>query len=210
MRLDEFIAQLEAAGWRSQLDAQHQRITELWRAEYPGAASYLDALEETRAENERLLGAVQRAYGYLWHVNNEPGAPNQYAPEQAAYAARRELRELLTHEQRGEGGRMKCQHGVDVFGRCAPCEEGAYLILISELKAELAAAWAEIERMTGELASANRECEVRNERELGYLARAQSAEAELEALRADGKETVALDARQFQQRARAQEITDEQ
>ena len=105
---------------------------------------------------------------------------------------------------------MKCQHGVDVFGRCAPCEEGAYLILISELKAELAAAWAEIERMTGELASANRECEVRNERELGYLARAQSAEAELEALRADGKETVALDARQFQQRARAQEITDEQ
>ena len=77
-------------------------------------------------------------------------------------------------------------------------------------KAELAAAWAEIERMTGELASANRECEVRNERELGYLARAQSAEAELEALRADGKETVALDARQFQQRARAQEITDEQ
>lgn len=56
-----------------------------------------------RAESERLLGAVQRAYGYLWHVNNEPGAPNQYAPEQAAYAARRELRELLTHEQRGEG-----------------------------------------------------------------------------------------------------------
>lgn len=80
---------------------------------------------------------------------------------------------------------MKCQHGVDVFGRCAPCEEGAYLILISELKAELAAAWAEIERMTGELASANRECEVRNELELGYLARAQSAEAELEALRAE-------------------------
>lgn len=59
--------------------------------------------EALRAENERLLGAVQRAYGYLWHVNNEPGAPNQYAPEQAAYAARRELRELLTHEQRGEG-----------------------------------------------------------------------------------------------------------
>ena len=50
MRLDEFIAQLEAAGWRSQLDAQHQRITELWRAEYPGAASYLDALEKTRTE----------------------------------------------------------------------------------------------------------------------------------------------------------------
>lgn len=33
-----------------------------------------------------------------------------------------------------------------------------------------------------ELASANRECEVRNERELGYLARAQSAEAERDAM----------------------------
>lgn len=43
---------------------------------------------------------------------------------------------------------------------------------------------AENERLAGELASANRECEVRNERELGYLARAQSAEAELAALRA--------------------------
>lgn len=66
-------------------------------------ATAREQIDRLRAENERLLGAVQRAYGYLWHVNNEPGAPNQYAPEQAAYAARRELRELLTHEQRGEG-----------------------------------------------------------------------------------------------------------
>ena len=49
---------------------------------------------------------------------------------------------------------MKCQHGVDVFGRCAPCEEGAYLILISELKAELAALRAERDalRAAGEAA----------------------------------------------------------
>ena len=63
MRLDEFIAQLEAAGWRSQLDAQHQRITELWRAEYPGAASYLDALEKTRTELAALRADAER---YRW------------------------------------------------------------------------------------------------------------------------------------------------
>lgn len=43
------------------------------------------------------------------------------------------------------------------------------------------------ERAEAELASANRECEVRNERELGYLARAQAAEAERDALRADAE-----------------------
>ena len=50
-----------------------------------------------------VLEAVATAYGFLWHVNNEPGTPNQYAPEKAAYAARKVLRELLTHEQRGVG-----------------------------------------------------------------------------------------------------------
>lgn len=41
--------------------------------------------------------------------------------------------------------------------------------------------WAnhEIERLRAELATANRECDVREERERGYLARAQSAEAKL-------------------------------
>jgi hypothetical protein len=53
-----------------------------------------------------LREAIQQAYGYLWHVNNEPGTPNQYAPEKAAYAARRLLRDLLTHEQRGVGINM--------------------------------------------------------------------------------------------------------
>jgi len=51
---------------------------------------------------EGWRAAVATAYGYLWHVNNEPGTPHQYAPERAAYEARKALRELLTHEQRGE------------------------------------------------------------------------------------------------------------
>ena len=51
---------------------------------------------------EALLDAIATAYGYLWHVNNEPGTPNRYPPARAAYEARRCLRELLTAEQRGE------------------------------------------------------------------------------------------------------------
>lgn len=47
--------------------------------------------------------AVQEAYGWLWHVNNEPMAPvPMWSPEQAAYEARKNLRDLLTKEQRGE------------------------------------------------------------------------------------------------------------
>lgn len=53
-------------------------------------------------ERERWLRSVGPAYGYLWCVNNEPGTPNQYPPERAAYEARRLLRELLTKVERGE------------------------------------------------------------------------------------------------------------
>lgn len=49
-----------------------------------------------------LRAAIGRAYGYLWHVNNEPGTPGQYPPERAAYEARKILRDLLTHEERGQ------------------------------------------------------------------------------------------------------------
>ena len=53
-------------------------------------------------EIERMRAAVALAYGYLWHVNNEPLAPiPTYSPERAAAAARLALRDLLTHEQRG-------------------------------------------------------------------------------------------------------------
>lgn len=46
--------------------------------------------------------AVALAYGHLWHVNNEPAAPiPMRSPETAAYEARKALRELLTHEERG-------------------------------------------------------------------------------------------------------------
>ena len=49
-----------------------------------------------------LQDRVGLAYGFLWCVNNEPGTPNQYPPERAAYEARKLLLDTLTHEQRGE------------------------------------------------------------------------------------------------------------
>ena len=57
-----------------------------------------------RAENEALRASIATAYGYLWHVNNEPGTPAAiYPPERAAYKARMVLRVLLADEQRGKG-----------------------------------------------------------------------------------------------------------
>lgn len=53
-------------------------------------------------EIDALRLAISTAYGHLWHVNNEPGTPNQHSPERAAFDARKILRDLLTHEQRGE------------------------------------------------------------------------------------------------------------
>ena len=46
--------------------------------------------------------AVALAYGHLWHVNNEPMAPIALrSSETAAYEARKQLRDLLTREERG-------------------------------------------------------------------------------------------------------------
>lgn len=58
--------------------------------------------ESLLAEIARLKGFIGMAYGYLWCVNNEPGTPNQYPPEKAAYEARKLLRDTMTHEQRGD------------------------------------------------------------------------------------------------------------
>jgi len=52
---------------------------------------------------KKLEDAIAIAYGYLWHVNNEPGTPNQYAPDKAAHEAIKVLRDLMTYDQRGEG-----------------------------------------------------------------------------------------------------------
>ena len=54
--------------------------------------------------NQMLLDAVALAYGHLWHINNEPMAPIPLRSDgEAAYAARKILRDLLTTEQRGNG-----------------------------------------------------------------------------------------------------------
>ena len=66
-----------------------------------GAADESKAPQYGAPDMHRLTAAIAKAYGYLWCVNCEPGTPRQYSPEKAAYAARKELRDLLTKEQRG-------------------------------------------------------------------------------------------------------------
>jgi len=66
-----------------------------------GAADESKTTQDGVPDIHRLTAAIARAYGYLWCVNCEPGTPRQYSPEKAAYAARKELRDLLTKEQRG-------------------------------------------------------------------------------------------------------------
>lgn len=69
----------------------------------PQQATEVDRLDAAPMKRE-VLQAIQLAYGYLWHINNEPAAPVPiYAAETAAYQARKYLRDLLTTEKRGEG-----------------------------------------------------------------------------------------------------------
>jgi len=67
-------------------------------------------LAEVAAERDRLRLKIAHAYGYLWHVNNEPGTPNQASPEMMAYDARKILRDTLSGEER--------EHGINAV-RCA-------------------------------------------------------------------------------------------
>lgn len=61
------------------------------------------SLGATVAMTREVRMAVMLAYGHLWHVNNEPAAPiPMYSPEKAAYEARKQLRDLLTKQERGE------------------------------------------------------------------------------------------------------------
>lgn len=61
------------------------------------------ALQAQAGEAEGLRAKVATAYGWLWHVNNEPAAPVPlFSSEQAAYEARKILRDTMTHDQRGK------------------------------------------------------------------------------------------------------------
>lgn len=62
-----------------------------------------DDIAALRAEVAALRETVAHAYGWLWHVNCEPGTPNRFSAEDAAYRARKLLRDTITHEQRGAG-----------------------------------------------------------------------------------------------------------
>ncbi|MEI2416163.1 hypothetical protein V8Z80_08255 [Orrella sp. JC864] len=95
--LSEFSAAIQAL-----LDEHSALIHDI--SEYVRISSQqAEEIERKDAEVARLREAVQRAYGYLWHVNNEPGTPNRHYPEAMAYEARKVLRDLLTTGQRGDG-----------------------------------------------------------------------------------------------------------
>lgn len=73
--------------------------TELYAAPRPAQA---EAVAPANMGRETRM-AIMLAYGHLWHINNEPAAPTLfYDSEKAAYAARRQLRDLLTTQERGE------------------------------------------------------------------------------------------------------------
>lgn len=80
---------------------------EVWAELVPGhelvPGQELYASPQPQQTPENIKQAIQKAYGHLWMVNNEPGTPNQYSPDQAAYKARRLLRGILTKEERGDG-----------------------------------------------------------------------------------------------------------
>jgi hypothetical protein len=79
------------------VDFDVQRAWTAWQARAAlAAAPAVSAPAEWRK-------AVQEAYGWLWHINNEPLSPAPLLSEgKAAYQARKALRELLTSAERGE------------------------------------------------------------------------------------------------------------
>jgi hypothetical protein len=102
------IAALDAA------DREVERLTALQYRQAPchrfcEANAFEIEIRGLKAENAKLHSdnlhitqAMMHAYGHLWHVNNEPMSPIPlYSPEKAAYEARKVLRDMLTHEQRG-------------------------------------------------------------------------------------------------------------
>lgn len=67
---------------------------------YAAARALIDASPKGGSD------ALARAYGYLWHVNHPEDIPAGHpymSADRAAVEARKELRDMLTHEQRGEG-----------------------------------------------------------------------------------------------------------
>ena len=83
------------------------------------------AAQPPNEEAMKWRKAVQEAYGWLWHTNNEPMAPvPMWSPEQAAYQARKCLRELLTTAERGEAINAIAAHMDKIAGiTAAPTKE---------------------------------------------------------------------------------------
>ena len=107
---------LAASAQATQAVEPENEVIRLWNERargfgFDGVAGLLNAMrhgELTRSAQAVepapiWLMKVADAYGHLWHVNNEPMAPIPIrSPEKAAYEARKILRDMLTHKQRGE------------------------------------------------------------------------------------------------------------
>lgn len=110
---DAALAELAALkGGQDELQAQkelmEQALSDLWSVRIDKIKSHcMDAAPPAQAsawvQDSDIRSAAARAYGFLWHVNNEPGTPSpMYSAEKAAYRARIALRDMLTTEERGK------------------------------------------------------------------------------------------------------------
>lgn len=72
----------------------------------PGSSTPTSEGQTSEAGQGVDTQAAERAYGYLWHANHPedipPGTPH-FTPDRSCIEARKELRDLLTREQRGRG-----------------------------------------------------------------------------------------------------------
>ena len=85
---------------------EHWRLVCIQDTEDGPAAFYVRPFALIDASPKGGSDAMARAYGYMWHVNHPEDIPLGHpymSADRAATEARKELRDMLTHEQRCEG-----------------------------------------------------------------------------------------------------------
>lgn len=128
-----------------------------------GNASESPALSQPPSD---LLNAVGIAYGWLWHVNNMPEVPTGVTPDQASYKARHALRDLLSHEQRGEYinrvAMLIRESETKSEPKCSDCKDTGVIEggegYVSEVCLQCDAHEKEFKRLTGQSAETSARC----------------------------------------------------
>jgi len=82
------------------------KFGEAFDGDFDAMLEAINALKRIDTSPNGGTNALSRAYGYLWHVNHPEDIPTGHpfmSADRAAIEARKELRDMLTHEQRGAG-----------------------------------------------------------------------------------------------------------